>query len=221
MKSLLEEMRGVAQQLNLRGWAEANAGNLSVNVSETAGELFGQEGQWYLVSRSGSRYRQMVRNPLPHLVLVHLGQSGEEYFPADARPTSEWGCHKLLQRQFLETGRPDRVVLHTHPNSIILLSQMDFYKEEESVNALLNDALAELKLFLPEGVAITFSAPPGSRELAECSLKAIGDRKALIWQGHGLLCTGKNLDEALDYLEVVEKAAAIALDKFLLTKTST
>jgi ribulose-5-phosphate 4-epimerase/fuculose-1-phosphate aldolase len=27
-------------------------------------------------------------------------------------------------------------------------------------------------------------------------LEAIGDSKALIWQSHGLLCTGKDLDEA-------------------------
>ncbi len=220
IKNLLEELRGVAGQINLRGWAEANAGNVSVNIGEIAGELYGREGQWFLVSRSGSRYRQMANDPLPHLVLVRMDEKGEEYFPANVRPTSEWTCHKLLQGHFREMGRADKVVLHAHPNSVIVLSQMAVYKDERELNKLLRQALAELEIFLPEGVATTSSAPPGSNELAHCSLKAIGSRNALIWQGHGLLCTGRNLNEALDYFEVVEKAATIALKRFCLTKTA-
>ncbi len=220
MKDLLDELRLVAEQINLRGWAEANAGNISVNVSGKAAALFGGEDQWYLVSRGGSRYRQMARDPLPHLVLVRVDENGEEYFPAEARPTSEWGCHRLLQKHFLATGRPDKVVLHAHPSSIILLSQLGLYNDNEAVNSLLKAALAELELFLPDGVATTLSAPPGSQQLAKDSFDAIGLCKSLIWQGHGLVCTGKTPDEALDYLEVVEKAANIALYKFLLTKTA-
>lgn len=110
------------------------------------------------------------------------------------------------------------MVLHSHPNSVILLSQMDFAKNEDNLNSRLQDALAELQLFLPDGVAITGAALPGSQQLALGSLDVIGSRKALIWQAHGLVCTGKHLDEALDYMEVVEKAAAIALGKFFLTK---
>ncbi len=220
MKNLLEELRGVAGQINLRGWAEANAGNISVNIGEIAGELYGRESQWYLVSRGGSRYRQMAYDPLPHLVLVRMDERGEECFPAKARPTSEWICHKLLQRHFREIGSEEKVVLHAHPNSVILLSQMEVYLDERELNKLLRQALAELEIFLPEGVATTSSEPPGSNELAQCSLTAMGRRKALIWQGHGLLCTGKNLNEALDYFEVVEKAATIALKIFHLTKTA-
>ncbi len=218
---LLEELRAVAEQINLRGWAEANAGNISVNVSTEAAELFGGDSQWYLVSRGGSRYRQMAREPISQLLLLRVDGPAEEYFPAEARPTSEWSCHKLLQRHFLDTGRADRVVLHAHPSSIVLLSQLDAYKDETALNALLRESLAELELFLPEGIATPPSAPPGSQELAERSLGAIKQRKALIWQGHGLVCTGDSANAALDHLEVVEKAASIALYKFILTKSTT
>ncbi len=221
MPGLLEELRAAAAQINLRGWAEANAGNVSVNVSEMATKLFGGDSQWYLVSRSGSRYRQMARDPLPHLVLVRLNEHGGQHHPPGSAPTSEWGCHLLLQQYFLDKGRPDRVVLHAHPNSIVMLSQMDAYDDEAALNAFLKATLAELELFLPDGIATTPQAHPGSRQLAECSLKAIGNRKALIWKGHGLVCTGRSVDEALDYLEVVEKAATTALCKFILTKTAT
>lgn len=220
MPELLEELRAVAEQINLRGWAEANAGNVSVNVSAEATELFGGDFAWYLVSRGGSRYRQMASDPLSQMLLVRVDRTGEKHFPVEARPTSEWGCHKLLQRHFLDTGRPDKVVLHAHPSSIVLLSQLDVYQDESALNSLLRDVLAELELFLPEGIATPASAPPGSQELAEKSLGTIKQHKALIWQGHGLVCTGISPNAALDHLEVVEKAATIALYKFFLTKTA-
>lgn len=203
--------------ISVRGWGEANAGNLSLNLTETLTPHFGA-GPWFLVSQTGSRWRHVARKPLPHFVLIRINGEEEEYFPATAKPTSEWSCHRLLQKHFLATGREDKVVLHSHPNSVILLSQMDFAKNEDILNSRLQDALAELQLFLPDGVAITGAALPGSQQLALGSLDVIGSRKALIWQGHGLVCTGKHLDEALDYMEVVEKAAAIALGKFFLTK---
>jgi rhamnulose-1-phosphate aldolase len=216
----IEELRAVAEQINLHGWAEANAGNVSVNVSAEAQELFGADHNWFLVSRSGSRYRQMARDPLSQMLLVRINGSSEKHYPETAKPTSEWSCHKLLQKHFLETGRADKVVLHAHPNSIILLSQLNLYADESALNALLREALAELELFLPEGIAAPAAAPPGSQELAELSLRAIKQRKALIWPGHGLVCTGISANTALDHLEVVEKAAAIALYKFLLTKSA-
>ncbi|MDD4224386.1 MAG: class II aldolase/adducin family protein [Candidatus Cloacimonetes bacterium] len=221
LPGLMEELRAVAQQINLRGWAEANAGNVSVNVTAEAAGLFGGGCQWYLVSRGGSRYRQMASDPLPQLLLARVDANGEEHFPPSRKPSSEWGCHKLLQQHFLATGSEDRVVLHAHPNSIIMLSQLDLYNNETAVNSLLRESLAELALFLPDGIATAPAAPPGSQELAECSLKAIGKRRALIWQGHGLVCTGRSLNEALDHLEVVEKAAAIALHRIILTKIAT
>lgn len=214
---MLQTIQEAAELISVRGWGEANAGNLSINLTEILRPHFGP-GPWFLVSQTGSRWRHVARNPLPHFVLIKLDEEGEDYFPADAKPTSEWSCHKLLQRHFLATGREDKVVLHSHPNSVILLSQMDFAQDEAKLDSQLKDALAELELFLPDGVAITGAALPGSQKLALGSLDVIGNRKALIWQGHGLVCTGKHLDEALDYMEVVEKAAAIALGKFFLTK---
>lgn len=217
MPGLEQTLKDTAELISSRGWGEANAGNLSLNLTEALTPHFGA-GTWFLVSQTGSRWRHVARNPLPHLVLIKLADESEEYFPAQAKPTSEWSCHKLLQKHFLATGSEDRVVLHSHPNSVILLSQMDLAKDEAKLNSCLREALAELELFLPDGVAITGAALPGSQKLALGSLDVIGKRKALIWQGHGLVCTAKHLDEALDYMEVVEKAANIALGKFFLTK---
>lgn len=218
MRELIGQIRSVAAQINLRGWCEANAGNISVNVSTQLNSLLDDEARWYLVSRTGSRYRELAIDPLPHLVLISIRSKQEEVHPLGSKPTSEWVCHRQLQQHFMSTSRNDRVVLHSHPVSIIVLSRIKIYQNEKLLNQALDEALPELNLYLPQGVAISLYAPPGSEELAECSLQAIGSRKALIWQGHGIVSTGETPDEALDLMEVVEKAAQVLLSKFSLTK---
>ncbi len=172
--------------------------------------------QLYLVSRTGSRYRDLAQNALANLVLVCVDGQDEQAVPPDCRPTSEWLCHKLLQQRFLSANAEDKVVLHAHPISVILLSQTELCADLDLLNRLLIKALPEFELFLPAGIAIAPHHPPGSPALAECSLAAIGTSKALIWQGHGLVCTGKSPDAALDLMQVVEKAAFILLGRIIL-----
>lgn len=151
------------------------------------------------------------------MVLVLTDAAGQRVYPEGQKPTSEWHCHRLLQESLLGVQNPDRVVLHAHPASLILLSQQEIYNNPDKLNDALSDSLSELRLYLPEGVAAAPAAPPGSLQLAEESVRAIGKRKALIWQGHGIVCLGQTPDQALDFMEVVEKAAQLALFKIILT----
>ncbi|MBW6513396.1 MAG: class II aldolase/adducin family protein [Candidatus Syntrophosphaera sp.] len=211
-------IRAVAAQINLRGWCEANAGNISVNVSPELNSIIGDTAQWFIVSRTGSRYRDLAVDPLCNLVLISIQNGLEHIHPQGGKPTSEWLCHLSLQQHFLSENRDDRVVLHSHPASVIVLGGLELYQNEGLLNQALDDALPELHLYLPQGVATTPTSPPGSKELAECSLRAIGSRKVLVWQGHGIVSTGLDPDEALDFMEVAEKAAQVLLRKFSLTK---
>ena len=52
---------------------------------------------------------------------------------------------------------------------------------------------------------------PGSLELGDQTAKALDKRPVAIWQYHGVLATGKDLDEALGRIHVAEKAAEIYL----------
>lgn len=45
----------------------------------------------------------------------------------------------------------------------------------------------------------------GSPELADSVVKALGSRNAVLMSNHGSLCVGKNLTQALDRCEVLEK----------------
>ncbi len=205
LELLLQQISEVAGHIHSYGWAEANAGNISINVSSlfTPEEL--DSKQLYLVSRAGSRYRQTALKPKENLLLVLSDKDQDIYQPSDAKPTSEWISHKCLQMQ-----RPRfSVILHTHPAEIIALRQIPKLQDTKLLNRLLPEILPEFSLYLPEGIAMAPLCPPGSQELCDASSSALKDEKALIWSGHGLLSFSDDLDFALDYMEIIVKACRV------------
>lgn len=213
MRNLLARISAVAAQINLHGWAEANAGNISVDVSSLLDSEQGASKDWFLISRSGSRYRDLAVDPLSVLLLI----SPSEPARGDGSPSSEWSCHLKLQQAARSRACGSKVVLHAHPDEIILLSQLDLFKDQKTLNRTLREALPEMSIFFPRGVQPVKPAPPGSDELAELSCQALGDHNILIWQGHGILALGRDPDHALDQIEVVAKAARLLLGRFFLT----
>lgn len=207
---LLEQIADISRRIWEKGWAEANAGNLSMDISDLLPKAGESSCRWYLVSRGGSRYRQMAENPINNLVLIKTEAGQITQYPKDARPTSEWSCHLGLHHSFGDASR--RFILHAHPSSIIAVSQSPMYRDPDIFNQILADVLPEMPLYLPRGIACGLHLTPGSEELARNSVAVIGERKVLIWQKHGILCCGYEPDEAFDYLEIVAKAAQVWLD---------
>lgn len=212
LNALLTRIAKVASVLHQQGWAEANAGNVSVRVTNLIKPRLGEQetdpndSSLFLVSRSGSRYRDIAENPADGLMLIVIGQE-EQRFPQDAIPTSEWGCHRRIHDTDLHENYP--CILHAHPTEVIALSLSKAYTDSSTLSAYLASLLPELPLYLSEGIVATNYALPGSNDLASISAKSFMDKKALIWQGHGLVCRGKNPDEALDYMEIINKAARL------------
>lgn len=202
-QTLISDIAQCAGLIHSYGWAEANAGNLSIDVTSRVISPK-PNARYYIVSRTGSRYRQTAIDPLRNLLLIEVA-SQESFFPSDAKPTMEWISHRCLQ---LAIGNRS-VILHTHPAEIIALAALDI--SEADLNQSFARLLPELPLYLPEGIAVAPLRSPGSKELCEASLQALTGQKALIWSGHGILCFGNSLDEALDYMEIIVKAARIFL----------
>ena len=164
------------------------------------------DGEIYLVSRSGSRFRDLAEDPANGLMLIQVSVN-EVYYPSNAIPTSEWNCHRMIHERDLSASFP--CILHTHPTEVIALSHTALYRDENALNEHLAQLLPEMPLYLPNGIVAGSYAKPGSNELAELSCQKFGDKQALIWEGHGLICRGKSIDEALDYVEIVNKAAKL------------
>ena len=208
----LSQLADISARIWIRGWAEANAGNVSMRITrklKNSGLTFSlDDHEYYLVSKSGSRYRQMGKNPLAQMLLIRVLGENQEQYPHNGKATSEWQSHYQLQQKFLRDRSETVFVLHSHPMEIIALSQV---LVGNSFSMELSRVLPELQLYLPQGIAFCPQANPGSAELAELSCKNLKDEKAMVWQGHGLLCFGSDPDAAFDYMEIICKAAALYL----------
>lgn len=202
---LLAKISEIAAQIHSYGWAEANAGNLSIDVSKIVSRHIHTHEKWFIVSCTGSRYRQTAIRPSDNLVLICCNEDEDTFFPPDARPTSEWISHRSLQM----ANPRFAVILHTHPAEIIALATLPIIEQPKELNQMMAALLPELPLYLPEGVAICPYERPGSLQLCQSSQQVLTDHKALIWTGHGLLTFANDLDEALDYMEIIVKAARI------------
>ncbi len=213
-RELISSLAKAAGIIHTQGWAEANAGNVSIKLGKLLQPYLREAGfgdsvspdEWYLVSRTGSRYRELAEDPQQALMLIRAGER-EEYTPSFAQPTSEWRCHRQLHEK---NSHPEHsCILHTHPTELIALSSTKLYADEQLLNRTLYNLLPELNIFLPAGIATTPFAPAGSAELAELSCCHIAGKQALIWERHGLLVLAEDPDKALDLTEVVNKAARL------------
>ena len=99
-------------------------------------------------------------------------------------------------------ARPDvRAIIHTHPIYSTAFSAMG-----EDIPLFLDEAAQ----VLGDTVHTAKHAMPGSSELAENCVKALGDKaNACLLQAHGAVCVGKNLNKAYAVSEVLESTARI------------
>lgn len=111
-------------------------------------------------------------------------------------PSSENRMHLAVYK-----ARPDvGAVMHTH----------SIYASALGVNRIgIPPIIDEMVPFLGGSIEVAGSAMPGSDELAENAVKALGEKSAVILANHGPLVTGKNLDRALEAAEMIEHIAKI------------
>lgn len=211
IRELLTRISHVAEAIFHHGWAEANAGNLSIDISNIVSTHYPEscaDSRWFLVSKSGSRFREMMHNPESGLMIMETNNQ-DKFYGLNAIPTSEWPCHKAMHNADINRQYP--CLLHSHSTEIIALCNTTLISDTDKLNTKLAKLLPELSSYLPKGIALAAAAPPGSTKLARCSVDAIEDRQILLWPGHGLLCRAKDIDTALDLMEVVNKAAKLYL----------
>ncbi len=230
MITLLEEsrqFRRVAEVLFIKGWAEASAGNMSLRlgdvpasiselapdssrVKKTTVNMTDLIGDRFLVTASGSRMRDIAVEPEKGLCLIQVLDRQQFWLMAGAgQPSSEWATHASLHSLFKESRSPERAVVHCHPLSLIALSHV--FNSEKEMNDRVFRMQHETRLFVPEMLGLIPYAVTGSSGLAEATREKLKRFRLALWDKHGVVASGKTLDQALDRIEIVEKAAAIYL----------
>jgi len=216
-KPWLSAIADTARELAARGWAEANAGNLSLRIAAPSGTrgrpirlpvpVEPLAGQCLLIKRAGVRMRDLARYPSDGLCAVAVGREGTTWLIGDS-PSSELAAH-LASHAVLACSRPaDRVFLHTHPTNLAALSLCIAHR---SLPALLVRMHTEAPVLLQDLIAALPFYPPGSLALARATARALRRFRAVVWAGHGLAASAPDLASALDLVELAEKCAAIAL----------
>lgn len=221
------DFRRLAEVLFVRGWAEASAGNVSLRlpdepvragepapdprrVQKTDVDMTDLIGDRFLVTASGSRMREIAAEPEKGLCLIQvLDRQRFWLIDGPAQLSSEWPTHAGLHSLFKESRSGERAVVHCHPLNLIALSHV--FNSEKEMNDRLFRMQPETRLFVPEMLGLIPYEVTGSRDLAKASKEKLKKYRLALWDKHGVIASGKGLDQALDRIEVVEKAAAIYL----------
>jgi rhamnulose-1-phosphate aldolase len=231
----LRDAQEVSAFLWDRGWAESNAGNLSIDVSRSVAgtdAVFSRvrheslavpcpelAERFFLVTGSGRRFRDFARDAEHNSMLLQLDADGAGYTVLwgglnglDFRPTSELPTHLRLHAHAVGSASDLNVVLHTHPTDLIALTHMPDCRHEGNLNRILWSVLPEVKVYLPRGVGLVPYRVPGSDALATATERVVrGGHTVAVWQFHGCLALGASASEAFDRIDTANKAARVAL----------
>ncbi len=226
----VQEFIDTAAAIAREGWAEANAGNLSLRMrDEMIGQWlpYTQPGPWMpleypIQSLSGDRYLFTVRGcqlrnlplyPSRDCGVIELGRTGESYRilwgMEGSIPTSEFMAH--LQSHAVRktvSGGLDRALLHVHPTHLVALSHV-MSLDDRTLTHLLWSMHPEAVLQFPGGMGFLPFAVPGSADLARMTCTALEERPMVLWEFHGVFASAPSLEQAFGMVQAAEKAAMI------------
>ena len=223
----------VASLLWEKGWAEGSGGNISVNVTEfypgvridfrtypmvpLKVKYPAIAHNYIFITAKGSRMRTLAKDPGPGLCLIKISKKGDSYQvlfedPEDPiSPSSELPSHLAIHNLMVKQGLGEKAIVHAHADDLIALTHDKDLRSEARLNEILLNMHTETAFFIPEGIGYVPLLEPGSEELAKANLKTLKDHKVILWEKHGCLAIGKDVNEAFDRVELMDKAARIYL----------
>ena len=228
-------LRGIAKtgrDMWDRGWAEANGGNISLRLDAGQHALLDgmqPQGGWvalqaavadlgsarFAVTGTGRYLRNIELFPERNLGFIELDPSGAAYrilwgFQPEGGPTSEISAH-LLSHAAIKRGTDGyaHAVIHTHTPALIALTYLHPDLDTARLSSLLWRMHAECVVVFPRGIEFIPWLMAGSDALGRATAQALEGRTLAVWEHHGIVGTGRNLDEAFGRIYVAEKSAAI------------
>jgi L-fuculose-phosphate aldolase len=144
----------------------------------------------YAITPSGHSYDTLTPDDIIIVNSDGVKMTGNSY------PSMETKLHVAIYKHFPEAG----AVIHTH--SIYASTLAVLHKD---LPPIIEDTAQVI------GGAVTCAeyALPGTDQLAENVLTAMGKKRAAFMANHGVVCWGRDMKEAYMTAELVEKAAEI------------
>jgi rhamnulose-1-phosphate aldolase len=213
-----------------RGWAEMNAGNISIDVTDcvaasnhvpSADNVIkdvtphpGCAGRRYLVTAAGSRFREFEDRAREQTMIIAVPDTCDGYVILQhccekRRPTSELATHLNVHGYLQVSHRNERVILHTHPTHIIALTHIPCYASARTMSRLLCSMHPEVPMVFPDGIGWVAHDQSGGDRLAAATVDAFKDHSVVIWEKHGCVAVGETLEDAFDRIDIVNKAAQL------------
>jgi len=240
VNEIIVEVSEIAGYLWQRGWAERNAGNISVNITHLLNdkscnfEAFpyfklntpytAVASGYFFVSGTGKRMRDLAREPMSNALIMHLDRDGAGYHiiskdlatATNFKPTSELPTHLGIHNMIALRGSAEKVVIHTHANELVALTQIKEFCNQEKLNKLLWGMHPETIVFVPGGVGFVPYVTPGTEQIAEETLKVLESYKVALWEKHGVFAIGESVFDTFDMIDILGKSARI----YFLVKSS-
>ncbi|MCI8608052.1 MAG: hypothetical protein HFE73_00205 [Firmicutes bacterium] len=184
---LRQELAFYGRRLVDEGLVQGTWGNLSARLDDT----------YMLVTPSGLDYMTLTGQDMVKVKIDDLTYEGK------LKPTSERGLHGAIYER-----RPEvMAVIHTHSTacSVFAAAEKDLPIEEQ-----------EGQLGLGTAVRTAEYGGPGSQELVEHTVKALGNSSACIMAHHGMVACGKDLKTAFENCKLVEAYGKAYIEQLLI-----
>lgn len=178
------EVLEIARQMDRKGLVVGTSGNVSQRFREPDGR------ELVAITPSGRHYDTMKADDI---VLVDMEGHRVE---GELAPSIE----TMLHLGIYKARKKVCAVVHTHAvfGSTIAVTGKE-------IPPLLDDQVT----FLGGEVRVAPYALPGSPELARNAVAALGPRNAAVLANHGTVAVGRNLREAFNNCELLEKTARV------------
>ena len=176
-------------------------------------------GQRILISQSGARFRDIAVDPLAHCMLLSIEEEGAAYGAASRgniasgsrHPTSELPTH-LLVHDLLAAERPGyTALLHAHVNELIAMSMHPGLRTKDAFASALMSVHPEMPVYFPGGIGFVPYIDAGTSAIGEATTAEFRTVDIVVWQRHGVLAVGRDIDEAFDRIAIAAKAASLWL----------
>ena len=225
----VEQVAEVAGYLWQKGWAERNGGNITVNVTEHVDDAIRAmpaiapatpigltlphlKGCYFFCKGNNKRMRDLARWPMENGSFIRITDDCAHYeIIADnpVKPTSELPSHLAVHNYLISKGSNYKASVHTHPIELVAMSHCKKYLEKDVATHLLWSMIPETKAFCPRGLGIIPYQLPSSNELAESTIRELGDYDVTLWEKHGVFAVETDVMAAFDQIDVLNKSALI------------